>query len=230
MTRVLFFLCVQVTVEATVEHPFFVFGRGWSSCSPERTRMRYGLHCFKLVVGDICISLTQGQSSSADSGSSQEREDTGQQEQSLQTRPPQSTAAAAAAAATASRSADVTSPLPPSAPVSDQEAARSETPAADSTVARSQDQSISHDDDDDVDVIVDRDSDARQPSDVTTQHALSGSRESANESASSSTLYVSVDSPGSDSPATGIASTADADRQTETTAPQSPAKQQQSSS
>ena len=214
-----------------MEHPFFVFGRGWSSCSPERTRQRYGLHCFRLVVGDICISLTQGQSSSADSGSSQEREDTGQQEQSLQTRPPQSTAAAAAAAATASRSADVTSPLPPSAPVSDQEAARSETPAADSTVARSQDQSISHDDDDDVDVIVDRDSDARQPSDVTTQHALSGSRESANESASSSTLYVSVDSPGSDSPAaTGIASTADTDRQTETAAPQSPAKQQQSSS
>ena len=211
-----------------MEHPFFVFGRGWSSCSPERTRQRYGLHCFRLVVGDICISLTQGQSSSADSGSSQEREDTAQQEQSLQARPPES---AAVAAATASRSADVTSPLPPGAPVSDQEAARSETPAADSTVARSQDQSISHDDDDDVDVIVDRDSDARQPSDVTTQHALSGSRESANESASSSTLYVSVDSPGSDSPAaTGIASTADTDRQTETAAPQSPAKQQQSSS
>ena len=207
-----------------MEHPFFVFGRGWSSCSPERTRQRYGLHCFKLVVGDICISLTQGQSSSADSGSSQEREDTAQQEQSLQARPPESAAAAP------SRSADVTSPLPPSAPVSDQEAARSETPAADSTVARSQDQSISHDDDDDVDVIVDRDSDARQPSDVTTQHALSGSRESANESASSSTLYVSVDSPGSDSAATGIPPTADADRQTETTAPQSPAKQQQSSS
>ncbi|XP_064611347.1 ataxin-1-like isoform X2 [Liolophura sinensis] len=49
---------VQVTVEATMEHPFFVFGRGWSSCSPDRTLQRYGLGCKKLAVGDVCISLT----------------------------------------------------------------------------------------------------------------------------------------------------------------------------
>ncbi|XP_046375266.1 ataxin-1-like [Haliotis rufescens] len=49
---------VQVTVEATMEHPFFVFGRGWSSCSAERTLHRYGLECHKLSVGDVCISLT----------------------------------------------------------------------------------------------------------------------------------------------------------------------------
>lgn len=48
----------QVTVEATVEHPFFVYGRGWSSHNPERTLHRYGLSCQKLSVGDVCISLT----------------------------------------------------------------------------------------------------------------------------------------------------------------------------
>ncbi|XP_064640007.1 ataxin-1-like [Lineus longissimus] len=49
---------VQVTVEATVEHPFFVFGQGWSSCRPQRTSQRYGLTCHRLSVGDVCISLT----------------------------------------------------------------------------------------------------------------------------------------------------------------------------
>lgn len=47
-----------MTVEATLEHPFFVFGQGWSSCSPQRTLQRYGLQCSKLLVGDVCISLT----------------------------------------------------------------------------------------------------------------------------------------------------------------------------
>ncbi|XP_023224386.1 ataxin-1-like isoform X1 [Centruroides sculpturatus] len=49
---------VQVTVEAPVEHPFFVFNQGWSSCDPERSGQRYGLSCHKLSVGDVCISLT----------------------------------------------------------------------------------------------------------------------------------------------------------------------------
>uniref|UniRef100_A0A914W3N7 AXH domain-containing protein n=1 Tax=Plectus sambesii TaxID=2011161 RepID=A0A914W3N7_9BILA len=49
---------VQVSVEATVEHPFFVIGQGWSSCNPDRTRNLYGLPCQRLQVGDICISLT----------------------------------------------------------------------------------------------------------------------------------------------------------------------------
>ena len=52
------FVYLQVTVEATVEHPFFVFGQGWSSCEPVWTMKRYGLECHKLAVGDICISLT----------------------------------------------------------------------------------------------------------------------------------------------------------------------------
>ena len=49
---------LQVSVEATLEHPFFVFGRGWSSCSTERSLLRYGLNCHQLVVGDVCVSLT----------------------------------------------------------------------------------------------------------------------------------------------------------------------------
>ena len=57
MSCTYFFIC-QVTVEATLEHPFFVFGQGWSSCCPQRTIKRYGLDCHKLSVGDVCISLT----------------------------------------------------------------------------------------------------------------------------------------------------------------------------
>ena len=47
-----------MTVEATLEHPFFVFGQGWSSCQPSRTASRFGLTCHRLIVGDVCISLT----------------------------------------------------------------------------------------------------------------------------------------------------------------------------
>jgi hypothetical protein len=50
---------VQVSVESTVEHPFFVYDRGWSSHSPLRTLQRYQLNCQQLTVGDKCISLTQ---------------------------------------------------------------------------------------------------------------------------------------------------------------------------
>ncbi|XP_007900806.1 ataxin-1a [Callorhinchus milii] len=48
----------QVSVDVLVEHPFFVFGKGWSSCCPERTSQLFGLPCSKLSVGDVCISLT----------------------------------------------------------------------------------------------------------------------------------------------------------------------------
>ncbi|XP_022245293.1 ataxin-1-like [Limulus polyphemus] len=50
---------VQVSVEAPVEHPFYIFQQGWSSCSPERSLHRYGLVCQKLKIGDVCICLTQ---------------------------------------------------------------------------------------------------------------------------------------------------------------------------
>jgi Ataxin-1 and HBP1 module (AXH). len=49
---------LQVEFESTLEHPFFVFGQGWASCSPERTFQCYGLKCKRLQVGDLCVSLT----------------------------------------------------------------------------------------------------------------------------------------------------------------------------
>lgn len=47
----------QVELESTVEHPFFVYGRGWASFRPERTLAQYGLHVQRLQVGDVCVSL-----------------------------------------------------------------------------------------------------------------------------------------------------------------------------
>ncbi|KAF6040302.1 ATXN1 [Bugula neritina] len=49
---------VEATVEATLEHPFFVFDQGWSSVSPEKTLIYYKMKCHKLKVHDRCISLT----------------------------------------------------------------------------------------------------------------------------------------------------------------------------
>jgi hypothetical protein len=59
---------MQVTVEATLEHPFFVFGQGWSSVTPDRTLQRYGLPCHKLSVGDVCVSLTHAASGASIGG------------------------------------------------------------------------------------------------------------------------------------------------------------------
>ncbi|KAG9336912.1 hypothetical protein JZ751_030025 [Albula glossodonta] len=48
----------KVAIDVPPEHPFFVFGQGWSSCSPERTAQLYGLACHHLQVGDVCVSIT----------------------------------------------------------------------------------------------------------------------------------------------------------------------------
>ncbi|KAL4613558.1 ataxin-1-like [Arapaima gigas] len=48
----------RVTIDVPPEHPFFVFGQGWSSCSPERTAQLYGLTCHHLQAGDVCVSIT----------------------------------------------------------------------------------------------------------------------------------------------------------------------------
>lgn len=47
----------QVDIDVNVEHPFFVYGKGWSSFNPDGTQQKFGLKCQKLQVGDICISL-----------------------------------------------------------------------------------------------------------------------------------------------------------------------------
>ena len=54
---------LQVTVSATEEHPFFVFGGSWSSITPSLSMARYNLSCTKLSVGDVCISLTNSPNS-----------------------------------------------------------------------------------------------------------------------------------------------------------------------
>ncbi|VDM39758.1 unnamed protein product [Toxocara canis] len=48
---------IQVSIEAGIEHPYFVVGQGWASCSPEKTRNTYGLICKRLAVGDVCITI-----------------------------------------------------------------------------------------------------------------------------------------------------------------------------
>uniref|UniRef100_A0A1A7WMU1 Ataxin 1-like n=1 Tax=Iconisemion striatum TaxID=60296 RepID=A0A1A7WMU1_9TELE len=54
----------KVTIDVPPEHPFFVFGQGWSSCCPERTAQLYGLACHHLQVGDMCVSITLQQQQS----------------------------------------------------------------------------------------------------------------------------------------------------------------------
>ena len=45
-------------MEFAVEHPFFVLGRGWSSCQPSITAKRYQVDCQLLRIGDVCLSLS----------------------------------------------------------------------------------------------------------------------------------------------------------------------------
>ncbi|NWU37634.1 ATX1L protein, partial [Hylia prasina] len=48
----------KVSIDVPPEHPFFVYGQGWSSCSPGRTAQLFALPCHKLQVGDVCISIS----------------------------------------------------------------------------------------------------------------------------------------------------------------------------
>lgn len=52
------FSLLQELVDVYVEYPFFVRGRGWSSCRPLRTASLCGLQCRQLSVGDVCLALT----------------------------------------------------------------------------------------------------------------------------------------------------------------------------
>lgn len=49
---------MQVDVESSVEHPYFVVKRGWSSCMPNKTLQIYRLSCHQLQVGDVCLTLS----------------------------------------------------------------------------------------------------------------------------------------------------------------------------
>lgn len=57
-------------MEATLEHPFFVFGQGWSSVKPESTLNYYKMKSQQLKVRDRCISLTLKDKSSINNNSS----------------------------------------------------------------------------------------------------------------------------------------------------------------
>ncbi|XP_067940644.1 ataxin-1-like [Watersipora subatra] len=61
---------LEATVEATLEHPFFVFGQGWSSVKPESTLNYYKMKSQQLKVRDRCISLTLKDKSSINNNSS----------------------------------------------------------------------------------------------------------------------------------------------------------------
>lgn len=51
-------MCVfQVDIDVILEHPFFVYGKGWSSYYPDGTQQKFGLKCQLLQVGDVVISL-----------------------------------------------------------------------------------------------------------------------------------------------------------------------------
>ncbi|XP_072278666.1 ataxin-1-like [Pyxicephalus adspersus] len=48
----------KVCLDVPPEHPFFVYGQGWSSCNPSQTAQLFALPCHQLQVGDVCISIS----------------------------------------------------------------------------------------------------------------------------------------------------------------------------
>lgn len=54
-------------METRPSHPFFVYGKGWASFSPENTLLDHALKCQSLEVGDVCISLTPREPKSSSS-------------------------------------------------------------------------------------------------------------------------------------------------------------------
>ncbi|XP_061599441.1 ataxin-1-like [Cololabis saira] len=74
----------KVTIDVPPEHPFFVFGQGWSSCSPERTVQLYGLTCHHLQVGDMCVSITLQQQQLQSQQQKQPQKHQSQQQQQQQ--------------------------------------------------------------------------------------------------------------------------------------------------
>ncbi|KAF7255073.1 hypothetical protein EG68_08124 [Paragonimus skrjabini miyazakii] len=47
----------KLSLEASLDQPFYVYGFGWSSADPEATRTHWGLASRQLTVGDICLAL-----------------------------------------------------------------------------------------------------------------------------------------------------------------------------
>lgn len=49
----------QIPLKCQIEHPFFVLGKGWSSCNPRKSGENYGLDCELLQIDDVCVILTR---------------------------------------------------------------------------------------------------------------------------------------------------------------------------
>ena len=48
LNKVYGYFSLQVAVEATVEHPFYAIGHGWSSSSPNRSLAKFQLPCHQV--------------------------------------------------------------------------------------------------------------------------------------------------------------------------------------
>nr|XP_040030310.1 HMG box-containing protein 1-like isoform X1 [Gasterosteus aculeatus aculeatus] len=44
-----------VTARCQLDHPFYVKKKGWSSFHPSLTVVRYGIPCYEMEVGDVCL-------------------------------------------------------------------------------------------------------------------------------------------------------------------------------
>lgn len=95
----------KVSIDVPPEHPFFVFGQGWSSCSPERTAQLYGLTCHHLQAGDVCVSITLQQHSAPH-----------QKPPSISQQPQQPTHSRTSAKANSTSGASSSQPMGPPAP------------------------------------------------------------------------------------------------------------------
>ncbi|XP_047430730.1 HMG box-containing protein 1-like isoform X2 [Mugil cephalus] len=49
------FGCTPVTARCQLDHPFYVKNKGWSSFYPSLTVVRYGIPCYEMEVGDLCL-------------------------------------------------------------------------------------------------------------------------------------------------------------------------------
>lgn len=44
-----------LTVRCQLDHPFYVKNKGWSSFHPSLTVVQYGIPCYEMEVGDVCL-------------------------------------------------------------------------------------------------------------------------------------------------------------------------------
>lgn len=52
----------DIIAKCSLEHPFFIKEKGWSSFSPDSTSKRYGIPCRETEINDICLPLSHNDS------------------------------------------------------------------------------------------------------------------------------------------------------------------------